>query len=219
MSLLMTKIFKREYLLVLRSPSEYLNPLGFFILVVMLFPLTINASAQSWGVGVVWVAAFLSCLMSFDSLFSSDFRDGIIDQWLLSEHSIFLIALLRVLVHWFFTGFALIIISPVLGMMIGLSFSEILYLVIGLLLGTPVLSFLGAIMAALTLGAKQGGVLLSLLVLPLIIPVLIFGAGLVSVANSGMPILGYVAILGAMLVLAVSLVPFAIGAALRLSVE
>ncbi len=219
MSALLAKIFKRECTLVLRSPAEYLNPLAFFILVVMLFPLTVNSPSQSWGVGVVWVSAFLSCLMSFDSLFSSDFRDGIIDQWLLSEHSIYLIALLRVCVHWLFTGFVLIIISPLLGIMIGLSYSEILYLMLGLLLGTPVLSLLGAIMAALTLGCRQGGVLLSLLVLPLIIPVLIFGAGLVSIANSGLPILGYVAILGAMLMLSVSVVPFAIGAALWLSVE
>ena len=219
MTSLFFRLLRREWLLAQRFPSEYLNPLAFFVLVIMLFPLTLNSGLQDWGVGVIWVAAILSSLMSFDSLFNEDFRDGTLDQWLLSGQPISLIALMRVIVHWFFTGFALIVVSPLLGIMIGLNTHQILNLLIGLLLGTPIFSLIGGVMAALTLGLRQGGVLLSLLILPLIIPVLIFGASLVSLNDTGVPILGHVALLSAMLILTLTLAPFAIGAALKLSVE
>ena len=212
---------KRDILLAYRKRGELVNPLVFFLIVATLFPLGVSPNPEflaQVAPGVVWVAALLATLLSMDSLFRSDFDDGSLEQMLLSPHPLSLLVLAKVTGHWLMTGLPLAIISPLLGLMLYLPESGYLALVISLLLGTPVLILIGAIGAGLTVGLRKGSVLLSLLVLPLFIPVLIFGAGTVLAGVNGLPIGGYLALLGAMLALALALAPVAISAAIRISV-
>ncbi len=212
---------KRDILLAYRKRGELVNPLVFFLIVATLFPLGISPNPEflaQVAPGVVWVAALLATLLSMDSLFRSDYDDGSLEQMLLSPHPLSLLVLAKVTGHWLMTGLPLAIISPLLGLMLYLPESGYLALVVSLLLGTPVLILIGAIGAGLTVGLRKGSVLLSLLVLPLFIPVLIFGAGTVLAGINGLPIGGYLALLGAMLALALALAPVAISAAIRISV-
>jgi len=211
---------KRDILLAYRKRGELVNPLVFFLIVATLFPLGISPNPEflaQIAPGVVWVAALLATLLSMDSLFRSDYDDGSLEQMLLSPHPLSLLVLAKVTGHWLMTGLPLAIMSPLLGLMLYLPESGYWALVISLLLGTPVLILIGAIGAGLTVGLRKGGVLLSLLVLPLFIPVLIFGAGTVLAGVNGLPIGGYLALLGAMLALALALAPLAISAAIRIS--
>ena len=169
--------------------------------------------------GGVWVAAVLVTLLSMDCLFRSDCDDGTLEQILLSRQPLYLVVLAKVLARWRLTGLPLTLLAPVLGIMLFLPGDGMWGLVLSLLLGTPTLSLFGAIGAALTVGLRKGGVLISLLVLPLYIPVLIFGSAAVQGAVTGLPLGGYLAILGAMLSLGLVMAPLAIGAALRISVS
>ena len=173
---------------------------------------------QTLSTGLVWVAALLSVLLSLDGLFRSDFEDGSLEQWVLSSHPLPLLVLAKVLAHWAFSGLALVLLSPLLAMMLGLPVECLPILLLSLLLGTPVLSLLGAVGAALTVGLKRGGLLLALLILPLYIPVLILGSGALQAALMGMPATGYLLWLGSLTALAVTLTPFAIAAGLKISV-
>ncbi|WP_122739160.1 heme exporter protein CcmB, partial [Pseudomonas viridiflava] len=166
----------------------------------------------------VWVAALLAVLLSLDGLFRSDFEDGSLEQWVLSPHPLALLVLVKVLAHWIFSGLALVLVAPVLAMMLGLPGHCVPVLMLSLLLGTPVLSLLGAVGAALTVGLKRGGLLLALLILPLYIPVLILGSGVLQAALQGMPATGHLLWLGSLTALAVTLTPFAIAAGLKISV-
>ncbi len=213
---------KRELLLSYRRKSDLVNPLIFFLMVATLFPLGVSPDPTflaDVAPGVVWVAALLATLLSMDSLFRSDFEDGTLEQILLSPQPLYLVVLAKVLAHWMLTGLPLTILAPLLGVMLFLPGDGMWGLVLSLLLGTPTLSLVGAIGAALTVGLRKGGVLISLLVLPLYIPVLIFGSAAVQGAVTGLPLGGYLAILGAMLSLGLVLAPLAIGAALRISVS
>ncbi len=213
---------KRDLLLSYRRKSDLLNPLIFFLMVATLFPLGVSPDPQflaDVAPGVVWVAALLATLLSMDSLFRSDFEDGTLEQILLSPQPLFLVVLAKVLGHWMMTGLPLTLLAPLLGVMLFLPADGMAGLVLSLLLGTPTLSLVGAIGAALTVGLRKGGVLISLLVLPLYIPVLIFGSGAVQAAITGLPLGGYLALLGAMLALGLVMAPLAIGAALRISVS
>ncbi|WP_024675796.1 heme exporter protein CcmB [Pseudomonas syringae] len=211
----------REARLLARRPAELLNPLVFFALVIALFPLAIGPDAQllqTLSPGLVWVAALLAVLLSLDGLFRSDFEDGSLEQWVLSPQPLALLVLSKVLAHWVFSGLALVLLSPVLALMLGLPVSCLPVLMLSLLLGTPVLSLMGAVGAALTVGLKRGGLLLALLILPLYIPVLILGSAALQAALQGMPATGYLLWLGSLTVLAITLTPFAIAAGLKISV-
>ena len=187
-----------------------------------MFPLGVSPEAgflAKLSPGVIWVAALLASLLSVDGIFRSDFDDGSLEQMLISPQSLLLIVLAKVMSHWLISGFCLALVSPLLSIMLFLPNDGMMALVLSLLLGTPTLSLIGAIGAALTVGLRKGGILISLLVLPLYIPVLIFGASSVQAAVMGLPIQGYLALLAAMLVISFMFAPFAIVAALKISVR
>ena len=213
---------KRDLVLLMRRRSEVLNPLVFFALVITLFPIGISPDPELLATiapGLLWVAALLAALLSLDSLFRSDFDDGSLEQLLLSPQPLAALALAKVAVHWLLTGLPLALMAPLLGIMLSLPAGSYAVLALSLALGSASLSLIGAIGAALTVGLARGGVLLSLLVLPLYIPVLIFGAGAVQAAIYGDGVSAHLAILGALLAVALSLAPWAIAASLRISIN
>ena len=215
-------IIKRELQIAMRKQAEILNPLWFFLIVITLFPLIIGPDPKLLSriaPGVAWVAALLSALLSFERLFLDDFIDGSLEQIMLTSQPLALTALAKVLAHWLLTGLPLILLSPIAALLLSLEKSIWWALVLTLLLGTPVLSCLGAIGVALTVGLRKGGVLLSLLVVPLFIPVLIFSASVLDAAGLNLPYGGQLAILGAILAAVVTLSPFAIATALRISLD
>ncbi|MDH5485872.1 MAG: heme exporter protein CcmB [Gammaproteobacteria bacterium] len=215
-------LLKRDLQLAYRHRNELLNPLFFFILVVMLFPLGTNPDKQllmTMAPGVIWVAALLACMLSLDTLFRADYEDGTLEQVLLSPHPLPVMVLAKIISHWLVTGFPMILLAPLLGIFMYLPPEGISVLMLTLVLGTPILSLVGAIGMALTVGLRRGGMLLSLLVLPLYIPVLIFSANTVGAHLSDMGIMGQIYFLSAILVLAITLAPLATAAALRISLE
>lgn len=215
-------VLKRDLMLAYRKKSDLFNPLIFFLMVATLFPLGVSPEPDflaEVAPGVVWVAALLATLLSMDSLFRSDFEDGTLEQTLLSPQPLFIVVLAKVLAHWMMSGLPLTLLAPLLGVMLFLPAEGMSGLMMSLLLGTPTLSLIGAIGAALTVGLRKGGVLISLLVLPLYIPVLIFGTSAVQAAVTGLPLAGFFALLGAMLALGFVIAPLAISAALRISVS
>ncbi|MFC2553061.1 Cytochrome c-type biogenesis protein CcmB [Stutzerimonas stutzeri] len=215
-------IIKRELQIAMRKRAEILNPLWFFLIVITLFPLVIGpdpALLSRIAPGVAWVAALLSALLSFERLFRDDFIDGSLEQLMLNAQSLPMTALAKVIAHWLLTGLPLILLSPIAALLLSLEINIWWALVLTLLLGTPVLSSIGAIGVALTVGLRKGGVLLSLLVVPLFIPVLIFASSVLEAASLNMTYGGQLAILGAMMVSAITLSPFAIAAALRISLD
>jgi heme exporter protein B len=215
-------LLRRDLVLAFRHRAELANPLLFFVIVVSLFPLGLEpepATLRLIGPGVIWVAALLATLLSLDAIFRSDFEDGTLEQMLLSPQPVAILVLAKVTAHWLVAGLPLILVSPLLGVLLNLPGDSLRALLWSLALGTPVLSLIGAIGVALTVGLRRGGILLSLLVLPLYIPVLIFGASAVAAAGAGLPIAGQLSFIGALLALALTLAPFAIAAALRISLE
>jgi len=213
-------LLKRDLTLAVRHRAEMVNPLLFFILVTSLFPLGVGANPnllQAIGPGVIWVAALLAALLSLDNIFRSDFEDGTLEQFLLSSHPVSILVLAKVTAHWLVTGLPLLLVSPLLGVLLGLTGDGIRILMLTLLLGTPVLSLLGAVGVALTVGLRKGGMILSLLVLPLYVPLLIFAASAVDTAAAGLPVSAHLLFISALLVLALSLSPPATAAALRIS--
>jgi len=217
-----TLLLKRDLTLAMRHRAEMINPLLFFVLVTSLFPLGIGADPkllQAVGPGVIWVAALLAALLSLEGIFRSDFEDGTLEQFLLSSHPVSVLVLAKVLAHWLITGLPLLVISPLLGVLLGLPGDAILILLVTLALGTPVLSLIGAVGVALTVGLRKGGMILSLLVLPLYVPLLIFAASAVDTAAAGLPVTAHLSLISALLVLALSLSPLATAAALRISLS
>ncbi len=213
-------IVKRDLLLIARHPSEMAIPLVFFVLVIALFPLAVSPDPSllsQAAAGVVWVAALLATLLSLDLMFKEDFVDGSLEQLLISSEADWLLVLAKVFVHWVISGLPLVVLAPVVSSMLFLPDGAAGALALSLFLGTPTLSLFGALGAALVLGLKNSGMLISLLVLPLYIPVLIFGAGGVAAASLGMPINGYIAYLGALLIFALLICPFGTAAALKIS--
>jgi len=205
-----------------RAPQELINPILFFVIVASLFPLAISPDANILRMiapGVIWVAALLATLISLNRLFKSDYDDGSLEQLVISPNPLSILAVAKIVSHWLLTGLPLIIITPLIGIMYGLSWTGIYVMMLSLLIGTPILSFLGGIGSALTVGLRSSGVLLTLVVLPFYIPVLIFGAGAVAAAVSGLPYDGQLAILGAFLALTITLCPFAIAGSLRICVN
>ncbi len=219
---MLVSIIRRELKIAFRSGSEIINPLWFFLIVITLFPLGIGPESQLLAriaPGIVWVAALLSSLLALERLFRDDFLDGSLEQLVLLPTPLPLTVLGKVIAHWLVTGVPLIILSPLASLLLSLNFQGWCGLALTLLLGTPILSFLGAIGVGLTVGLRRGGVLLSLLVLPLAIPVLIFASAAIDAASQGLSISGYLAILGAMLIASITLAPFATAAAVRISLQ
>lgn len=215
-------LLKRDLILAYRRRSELINPLLFFVLVISLFPLGVGSDPiliQKIAPGIVWVSALLASLLSLDSMFRSDFEDGTLEQYVLSAHPVSILVLAKILAHWLITGLPLIIVSPLLGVMLGIPDDAIATLTLTLLIGTPVLSLIGSVGVALTVGLRRGGVLLSLLVLPLYVPVLIFGADAVHTTIAGIPVTAQLSILGAMTMLALTLAPIATAASLKVSLS
>jgi heme exporter protein B len=218
----MLAVAKRDLLLAWKRPGDVLNPLFFFAMVATLFPLAVGPSAEQLefsGPGVLWVAALLAMLLSLNSLFVSDFEDGSLEQMLVSPVPLAALALGKTVAHWLTSGLPLVIVAPVVAMTFRMPAAAMGVLMLTLLLGTMSLSLLGSIGAALTVGLHRGTALLSLLVLPLAMPLLIFGARTVSLAAAGDVVAGGLYFLGAYTVLILSLAPFAIAAALRISNE
>lgn len=216
------RVISRELRIAFRSEAEIINPLWFFLIVITLFPLGIGPEPQLLAriaPGVVWVAALLSSLLALERLFRDDFNDGSLEQLLLLPTPLPITVLGKVIAHWLITGLPLLLLSPLAALLLSLDVNSWRALALTLLVGTPVFSLLGAIGVALTVGLRRGGVLLSLLVLPLAVPVLIFASAAIDAAGMGLPIGGYLAILGAMLATSLCLAPFATAAALRISLH
>jgi len=215
-------VVMRDLLLAMRNRSDILTTLFFFIIAISLFPLGVGPELDTLreiAPGVFWVAALLASMLALERLFAIDYADGTLEQLLLTPQPTTVLVLAKVLAHWLITGVPLVLLSPLLGLQYDLSSEAIEALMLTLLLGTPSLSLIGAIGAALTLGLRGGGVLVSLLVLPLYIPVLIFGAGAVEATVSGLGGAGHVSMLGAIFLLSLVLAPLATVAALRVSAE
>ncbi len=215
-------VLRRDLLLALRRKSDALAPVFFFVIVASLFPLGIGPEPELLrriGPGVLWVGALLATMLALARLFAADYEDGTLEQLALSPEPFVLLAAAKVAAHWLVSGLPLIVAAPVLALQYGLPADTIAVLVASLLLGTPVLSLVGAIGAALTLGVRGGGLLVALIVLPLYVPALVFGAGAVDANLAGTGAAAHLSLLGACLVIAGFFAPWAITAALRIALE
>lgn len=214
--------FRRDLLLAYRHRGDLMNPMVFFLIVIAFVPLGITPEAKvlsTLAAGMIWVVALLATLLSLDGLFRSDFEDGSLEQMLISPMPLYWSVLAKVLVHWLVTGLPLTFLAPLLGVMLSLPSEGYVPLILSLMLGTGVLSLIGAIGAALTVGLRKGGLLLSLIIMPLYAPVLIFGASAVRAAIDGFAYTGQLAVLGAFLAMALVLAPLAASGALKISVN
>lgn len=215
-------ILIRDLLLAARRKTDILSALFFFIIVISLFPLGVGmekATLQKIAPGVAWVAALLASMLALERLFSSDYEDGTLEQMLLSPQPLSVVVLAKVTAHWLLTGLPMVLIAPLVGLQYHLSVEAIQVMMFALLLGTPILSLLGSIGAALTLGVRGGGILISLLILPLYIPVLIYGSGAVSAIMIAGEEQAYLLLLGGFALLSMVFAPWATAASLRISLE
>lgn len=219
---LLMLVIRRDLMLAMRRRADVLTTLIFFVMVVSLFPLGVGPEMdmlRKMAPGVLWVAALLSSMLSLGRLFAADHLDGTLEQMMLAPQSLSMLVLGKMVAHWMVSGLPLVLMAPVLGIQFDMSAEALGILIVGLLLGTPILSMVGGIGAALTLGLRGGGVLLSLLVLPLCIPVLIFGTGAVEAVSTGLSVASHLSLLGALLVLALAFTPWVTAQALRISME
>ncbi|MEE2000071.1 heme exporter protein CcmB [Alkalimonas sp. MEB108] len=213
---------RRELVLLARQKADWLNPLLFFLIVLTLFPLGVGPEPNQLRImapGIVWIAALLSVLLAAERLFRDDYRNGVIEQLVASRQGLMAFVLAKVAANWLSTGLPLVVISPVVAMLLGVESAAFVAMMLTLLLGTPLLSILSVLGAALTMSADKGGILLALLILPLYIPLLIFASAAIEAASMGLPYSGQLAILVAMLLLALALVPLAVASALRINVS
>lgn len=212
----------RDIRLAIRQRGELAQPLVFFAAVATLFPLALGpepALLERIAPGVIWVAALLAALLPMDRMFRPEYEDGTLEQMLLSPHPASVLALAKVVAHWLTTGLPVILLAPLIALFLQLPMQALPVLLATLALGTPLLSLIGAIGVALTVGLRAGGPLLALLLLPLYVPVLIFAAGAVDRAAAGLPVAGPIYLLAAMLVLALTLAPMAVASSLRISLS
>jgi heme exporter protein B len=219
---LLSLVIRRDLVLAMRRRADVLTTLIFFVIVVSLFPLGVGPEMdmlRKMAPGVVWVAALLASMLSLGRMFSADYLDGTLEQMMLVPQSLSVLVLAKILAHWMVSGLPLVIMAPVLGLQFDMSAQALWVLIAALLLGTPILSMIGAVGAALTLGLRGGGALVSLLVLPLCIPVLIFGAGAVEAVVSGTSVGSHLSLLGALLLMALVFTPWVTALALRISME
>lgn len=219
---LMGRVFMRDITVAWRRRSDILSVLFFFMIAASLFPLGLGADPKllhAIAPSVLWVCALLSCMLSLPRMFEADYVDGTLEQLIISNQPTILIALMKMLAHWVLSGLPLVLIAPLIGLQFGLTAVELTVLALSLLLGTPTLSLIGSIGAALTLGLRGSGVLIALLILPLYIPVLVFGAGAVNAVFVGMSPDGGLSLLGAMLAFALIFAPLTASFALKVAVE
>ena len=215
-------LLRRDLLLAYRRRAELLQPLVFLLVIVSLFPLGVGPSPQLLAriaPGVIWIAALLTTVLALDAMFRSDHDDGSLEQFVLSGAPLSLLVLAKVLAHWLVTGLPLVLLAPLLATWMNLPTGGLPVLLATLALGTPVLSLVGAIGVALTVGLKRGGQLLSLLVFPLYVPLLVIATGAVGAALDGLPYAGQLGLLAAALIAAISLAPFATAAALKITLS
>jgi len=218
----LTSLIKREISVVLKSQSEFVYPLAFFVIVTSLFPLAVTPDPVQLAFlapGIIWVAALLSILLSLNSFYQADFEEGGLEQLLLAGVSGENIVIAKSVANWIVTGLPLVIVAPLIGVLFNMDWQANWVAMLSLFLGTPTLCFIGSIGMCLTLGLRNGGVLLTLLILPLFIPVLIFGTSAVQAASTALNYNGQLAILGALLVLTIMLAPFAGSAAMKISID
>lgn len=222
MGALLRTVIRRDLLLAWRRRTDVATVVLFFVIVISLFPLGVGPEPnllRTIAPGIIWVAALLACMLSLQHMFASDHSDGALDQMLLAAAPLGLIVIARALAHWLIASLPLVILSPVLAIQFNLPPELSPVLTLSLLLGTPILTLIGAIGAALTLGLRGGGMLLALLVLPLYVPVLILGAGAVDAASAGLGAEAHLLLLAAQLVVTATFAPWAISAALRIAAE
>jgi heme exporter protein B len=222
MTELFLSVLVRDLKLASRRRIDALLPLVFFVVALSLFPLGVGPEPQTLrqiAPGIVWVCALLASMLSVNTLFAGDLADGSLEQMLLAPQPAVAVAAAKSTVHWLVTGLPLILVTPLVGVLFDMSMPALGALVLGLLLGTPILSLLGALGAALTLGLRSGGMLLILIVLPLATPALIFGAGAVSNVEAGLAAGGHFSLLAALLITTTVGAPWATAAALRISTE
>jgi heme exporter protein B len=215
-------LIKRDLTICWRNRSELLNPLVFFVIVISLFPLGVSPEPTTLSLiapGILWVAALLVTLLSLDSLYRSDYDDGSLEQLLISGHSLVEVIQAKVLVHWLAAGLPLTLLSPVLGLMLHMPLDSLHVVFLSMLVGTPILCLLGAVIMALTLMVKKGGLLTSILLLPLYTPILIFASAAVNAANLGLNWVPQLLVLAGALLISVVLAPLAAGAALKISIN
>lgn len=214
------RVFKRELLIQIRQIRNLVNSCLFFLMLLFIFPLTLKPEVllmRSVSPGLIWIAILLSMLLSSERLFQQDYEQGVIEQWLVSGQSLTLIISAKVVAHWFYNVIPLLILSPVIALLFSFNAWETLILVLSLICGTPALIFLCALAAAFGVGISQRGALMALILLPLTLPVLIFGSGTLTIAMQGLPVSGYLALLLAMSVISAGFLPYAIAGVIRIS--
>lgn len=217
-----TGTLRRELVTTFRRVHDVLNPLAFFFIVVSLFPLGVGPEAnmlQKMGPGVIWVAALLATMLSLPRLFNRDFDEGSLELLVMSPCPLTVLVLAKILAHWLLSGLPLVLVSPLLAIQLNMDSESTQALLTTLLIGTPTLSLIGAVGSALTLGLRGGGVLVSLLILPLYTPVLIFGAGAVTAVTNSLPMEAHTSLMAAMLALSLTFAPLAAAAALKISLD
>lgn len=216
------RVFLRDILVAWRRKSDIASVFFFFIIAASLFPLGLGADAKllhAIAPSVLWVCALLSCMLSLPRMFAADYADGTLEQLMMSNQPTLMIVLVKTLAHWVLSGLPLVLVAPLIGLQFDLNVNELKVLALSLLIGTPTLSLVGSIGAALTLGVRGGGVLIALLILPLYIPTLVFGAGAVNAIATGISASGALSLLGAMLALSLVFAPLAAGISLKIAVE
>ncbi|MCH7742890.1 MAG: heme exporter protein CcmB [Proteobacteria bacterium] len=219
---MLLETIKRDLLVAYRNPAEMLNPLVFFVIVISLFPLGISPMEnvlRGIAPGVIWVAALLATLLSMDLIFRSDFEDGSLEQMTLTQQPLLLIVGGKIISHWLMTGLPLTLLSPLLALMLFVDRQGIEAIVLSLLLGTPILSLLGAVGASLTVGLQKGGVLIAILILPLYVPVLILATEMIKTGMAGGDYSGHMLWLGAILALSIGVAPLASSAGVKISLS
>lgn len=216
------RVFQRDIKVAWRRRSDIASVFFFFIIAASLFPLGLGADPKLLHLiapSVLWVCALLSCMLSLPRMFAADYADGTLEQLAISNQPALLMILMKILAHWVLSGLPLVLVAPLIGLQFDLNINELQILALSLLLGTPTLSLIGSIGGALTLGVRGGGVLIALLVLPLYIPVLVFGSGAVNAVSIGMSASGGLSLLGAMLALSLVFAPLAASMAIRIAIE
>lgn len=215
-------LFSRDMTLFMQRKQDVVTVLGFFLIAVALFPLGISSDPdllKTIAPGAIWIAALFSTVLALDRLFSEDLDDGTLEQQMLMPVPISLMLLVRLIAHWVITSLPIVLLAPLMGLQFGLAFNEILILTLSLLIGTPILVLLGAIGAALTVGLKSSGGLVTLLLLPLYVPVLILGTSAVSSTMHGVDVTAHFSLLGAALIVSLVLSPFAVATALKITLD
>jgi len=215
-------LIKQDFLLISRRKSDILYPLFFYFLVLILFPLGISADSQllkEVGAGIIWIVSLLATLITLNELFSRDFNDGTLEQYVISGYSLEVFLTIKIVTRWLTTALPLVLASPFVGAVFNMPSNAIFILFISLILGTPIFYFIGAIGSSLTVGLKRGGLLLPSIVMPLYIPTIVFGSSAVHAAVYNNSYNGQLAILGAMLILSVAIAPLAVAASIRTSME